>query len=64
MSLHEELLSVKLTIETNVILKNGQPMILKLNLPKLNRTPWHIRNLKKTATAICRQEELKTSHCS
>ena len=47
MSLHEELLSVKLTIETNVILKNGQPIILKLSLPKLNRTPWHIRNLKK-----------------
>lgn len=27
-------------------------MKLKLNLPKLNRTPWHIKNLKRLQSQV------------
>ena len=47
----EQLLSTYLFIETNRKV-NGKPMKLKLNLPKLNRTPWHIKNLKRLQANI------------
>ena len=46
MYLVDKLLSTKLIIETNVILINQTNLTLKMNLPKLNFTPWHMRNLK------------------
>lgn len=39
----EQLLSTYLYVETAQEV-NGQ--LMKLKLPKLNRTPWHIKNLK------------------
>lgn len=47
----EQLLSTYLYIETTQEV-NGQLMKLKLNLPKLNRTPWHIKNLKRLQAQV------------
>lgn len=42
----DHLLSTLLLIHTNVLLKNGEKLTLKLNLSKLNFTPWHAKNLR------------------
>ena len=47
----EQLLLTYLYIETTQEV-NGQLMKLKLNLPKLNRTPWHIKNLKRLQAQV------------
>lgn len=47
----EQLLSTYLYVETDQEV-NGQVMKLKLNLPKLNRTPWHIKNLKRLQAQV------------
>ncbi|MCP0887438.1 hypothetical protein LB941_08825 [Ligilactobacillus sp. WILCCON 0076] len=46
MYLIDKWLSTNLVIETNIMLKTGDKLVLKMNLPKLNRTPWHVHNLK------------------
>ncbi|KRL03603.1 hypothetical protein [Liquorilactobacillus capillatus] len=45
--LKDKLLSTQLIIKTNEKMKDGNELVLKMNLPKLNRTPWHIKNLKR-----------------
>ena len=47
----EQLLSTYLYVETDQEV-NGQVMKLKLNLPKLNRIPWHIKNLKRLQAQV------------
>ncbi|GAJ26635.1 hypothetical protein JCM15457_1573 [Liquorilactobacillus sucicola DSM 21376 = JCM 15457] len=47
MYLKDKLMSTQLIIETNEKMKDGNKIVLKMNLPKLNRTPWHIENLKR-----------------
>lgn len=42
----DHLLSTLLLIHTNIPLKNGAELTLKLNLSKLNFTPWHAKNLR------------------
>ncbi|WP_281165116.1 hypothetical protein [Liquorilactobacillus sicerae] len=52
MYLIDKQLSTKLIIETNEILNNQTNLTLKMNLPKLNFTPWHVRNLKLLRTKL------------
>ena len=47
----EQLLSTYLYVKTDQEV-NGQVMKLKLNLPKLNRTPWHIKNSKRLQSQV------------
>lgn len=42
----DHLLSVLLLVHTNLLLKNGKELTLKLSLSKLNFTPWHAKNLR------------------
>ncbi|KRL37012.1 hypothetical protein [Liquorilactobacillus uvarum] len=52
MYLKDKMMSTQLIIETNEKMKDGNKIILKMNLPKLNRTPWHIKNLKRIRTTL------------